>query len=206
KMFWDEQNRLLAVIDDGSRVSHYVYDHAGERTFKAYGDVSEINIGGENIYRVLDIHKYIMYPSGNMVVNIERNEATKHYYINDKRFASRIVPIDKWMKKTGGAGMHGLSATTDADSPDIDMSMIVENTDIDSEENISYAAMSIGNSDSNCAAQLQTILQIYGSDINKQHCWAVISHMALTMSPCDALEAANAYVCQDLDPVTGEPI
>src|SRR5690606_27806496 len=93
KMFWDEQNRLLAVIDDGSRVSHYVYDHAGERTFKAYGDVSEINIGGNNIYQVLDVYRYTMYPSGNMVVNIERREATKHYYINEKRFASRIVPI-----------------------------------------------------------------------------------------------------------------
>ncbi|WP_277632434.1 SpvB/TcaC N-terminal domain-containing protein, partial [Avrilella dinanensis] len=199
RMFWDEQNRLLAVIDDSSRVSHYVYDHAGERTFKAYGDVSEINIGGNNIYQVLDVHKYTMYPSGNMVVNIERGEATKHYYINEKRFASRIVPVDAWIKP--GNMTQGMMTERVAD-----MSMIVDNTDIDSEEDIVYAAMSIGNPGSNCTAQLQTLINNYTGIPTRVHCVQYIQNLMSTMSPCDALVAANEYVCVDIDPVTGEPV
>src|SRR5690606_28525784 len=129
---------------------------------------------------------------------------TKHYYINEKRFASRIVPIDQWIEPgnmTQGMMTQGMMTERDAD-----MSMIVENTDIDSEEDIVYAAMSIGNPDSNCTAQLQTMINNYTGIPTRVHCVQYIQNLMSTMSPCDALVAANEYVCVDIDPVTGEVI
>src|SRR5690606_14483433 len=40
----------------------------------------------------------------------------------------------------------------------------------------------------------------------REHCAQYIQNLMSTMSPCDALVAANEYVCVDIDPVTGEVI
>src|SRR5690606_26706820 len=90
-MHWDVQDRLSAVVDDRLQVSHYVYDYSGERTYKAVGDITTINIGGQSIYDVLDFNNYTLYPSGYIVVDPGKNEYSKHYYINGKRFVSRVL-------------------------------------------------------------------------------------------------------------------
>ncbi|WP_372472561.1 hypothetical protein AB4865_07005 [Capnocytophaga sp. ARDL2] len=50
---WDEQNRLLSVVDNGGQqISHYVYDHTGERTFKSEQGLSLANVSGQQAYQV----------------------------------------------------------------------------------------------------------------------------------------------------------
>lgn len=101
EFLWDEQNRLLAV-NDADRISHYVYDHIGERTFKSEGNISYANIAGQNIYQVEDIYNYLIYPSGFLVVDFSKKEYTKHYYSNGKKIASRIDDIDGHFEQTNG--------------------------------------------------------------------------------------------------------
>nr|WP_317632024.1 RHS repeat-associated core domain-containing protein [uncultured Flavobacterium sp.] len=86
-MYWDEQNRLLGVYNDGNLSNHF-YDDAGERKLKAV--VSQVNISenGEVTSNSYSTIGYNYYPSGNFVVTPKNY--TKHYYMGSKRIASRI--------------------------------------------------------------------------------------------------------------------
>ena len=46
KLIWDEENRLLAVDDNGF-VSNYWYDTDGERTVKTSGESDRVYVNGE---------------------------------------------------------------------------------------------------------------------------------------------------------------
>jgi len=211
EMIWDEQNRLMAVIDEGQKVSHYVYDHSGERTFKSEGSITQVNIGGQNIYSALNFDDYIVYPSGYMAVNQGRNQASKHYYINNKRFASRLVKLEGWVypqAQATGFSSAGKDTVQNAAADSAGINDVMKK----STTGIAYNTYStaVGNTPANCTAQLQTLLNLYDTT-DTQHCRNYIQQAMNTMTPCDALVLVNQYVCipyppgTPIDPETGLP-
>ena len=105
RLCWDEQNRLQGVIDE-NYLSYYLYDAAGDRTYKLTGKVELQNISGE--WRdFFKLYNTTLYASPYVVATDKGY--TKHYYAESERIASRI----------GGGRLH------DLDQP------IVENTIID---------------------------------------------------------------------------
>jgi len=195
-MLWDEQNRLTAVIDDDKKISHYVYDHSGERTFKSEGSVSEVSIAGENIYRVLDFNQYLLYPSGYMVVNPARDQITKHYYINGKRFASRLGRIGKWMDDTTNK-RRTLSSESGDTNTAADFNQLAQANGL----NLPYAtySISVGNSAANCISQLQSLLNLYNTPTT-QHCRNYIQSAMNNLPACEALVLVNNYICSPVTP------
>ena len=105
RLCWDEQNRLQGVIDE-NYLSYYLYDAAGDRTYKLTGKVELQNISGE--WRdFFKLYNTTLYASPYVVATDKGY--TKHYYAESERIASRI----------GGGRLQ------DLDQP------IVENTIID---------------------------------------------------------------------------
>ena len=195
QMVWDEQNRLQAVIDNDDRISHYVYDHAGERTFKSEGNITNVNIAGQNIYSVLNFNDYVIYPSGNIVVTPGKNEYSKHYYINSKRFVSRLGVLNNTFT---GTANNLVSAPESADKEGTANSALSLPVAVN---NVTYS-INIGNDPQNCEAQLNAILTFYQANNNPpshsiQHCinaiTAIINNPSITK--CQALVQVNNYVC-----------
>lgn len=197
KMIWDEQNRLMAVIDNGDRINHYLYDHAGERTFKSEGTVSYVNIGGQNIYSVLDFREYLLYPSGYIVVNLNKNEYSKHYYINGKRFVSRIDNnAAQFIPHSARGNEDALGAPLKQQSDGLDLSSLV------GVQNITYS-IDIGNSEADCLAQINAIKAIFMAnnnppDLSLQHCIDYINELINNpnLTKCEALVLLNQYQCE----------
>lgn len=92
---WDEQNRLLGVKDDEQRLSYYLYDANGDRTYKFTGDYTAQNQSGQ-WYHFYQLDKGTLYASPYLVSN--EKGYTKHYYAETERIASRI----------GGGGLEDL--------------------------------------------------------------------------------------------------
>jgi len=207
-MVWDQQNRLLAVVDDSSKVSHYIYDHSGERTFKSVGAITQVNIGGAAIHQVLDFNDYMVYPSGYVVVDSGKDEYSKHYYINGKRFVSRLER-DASVFLNGPLGRQASAesvADTAADSNaveplDLSSMMGVQNT---------IMGFTIGNTEPDCMLQVQNIVNAYNNLNNNtggsiQNCYDEIKAIRDRIgtngyTACDALVEINAYVCTPVTP------
>ena len=201
-MSWDTQNRLSAVIDNDSQVSHYVYDHAGERTFKAVGDINTINIGGGTIYSVADFNQYTLYPSGYMVVDPVKDEYSKHYYINGKRFASRLLPDPGQFQYTGKPGVLANNQQGMANNEGVGLNKVLN------VQNITYS-INIGNDPANCLQQIEDIYDIFEAAntaplFPTQHCLDFIDELKDKVADnlnypnygyCDALVELNAYTC-----------
>ncbi|WP_245725300.1 RHS repeat-associated core domain-containing protein [Paenimyroides marinum] len=201
EMIWDQQNRLLAVVDDNARVSHYIYDHAGERTFKAVGTVATVSIGGQDIYSVLDFDQYTLYPSGYMVVEPAKGEYSKHYYINGKRFVSRLENnIDQFAVGTGAKGAYATTAaeTTATENTGMDLAGMV------GAQNTIYSIETPGNDPDDCQQQLDDIVTQYqNGGATVAHCLNAIQEIIDRYgadSPCEALVEVNQYVCTEVDP------
>jgi len=211
-MVWDQQNRLLAVVDDNTKVSHYIYDHAGERTFKSVGAITQVNIGGAAIHQVLDFNDYMVYPSGYIVVDPGKDEYSKHYYINGKRFASRLE-IEASVFLNGPLGRQASEesvADTAADSN------AVEPLDLSSMMGVQNTVMgfTIGNTESDCIVQVNNIVTAYQNLNNNtggsiQNCVTAITEIknkigtyvnGVLFTACDALVEINAYVCTPVTP------
>src|SRR5690606_22330225 len=194
EMVWDQQNRLLAVVDDKTSVNHYIYDHAGERTFKSIGAVTQVNIGGAAIHQVLDFNNYLVYPSGYVVVDPGKDEYSKHYYINGKRFASRLESdVERYLNAPAA---KGVAATTEenGNTPGMDFNGMlgVQNT---------IMGFTIGNTQSDCQTQVNSIVTAYVNMNNAtggsiQHCVNAINAIknkigtsvnGKTFTACDAL-------------------
>ena len=92
---WDEQNRLLGVKDDKQRLSYYLYDANGDRTYKFTGEYAVQNQSGQWHYYYL-LNCPTLYASPYLVTN--KKGYTKHYYAESERIASRI----------GGGGLQDL--------------------------------------------------------------------------------------------------
>ena len=88
KYRWDEDNRLMVLSDNG-KTSRYTYNAAGERIMKSYGTMEGVYINGAP--QGITFHEtdnFTLYPAS--IISINKNRFTKHYFIGDKRIASRI--------------------------------------------------------------------------------------------------------------------
>ena len=112
EMYWDEDNRLMVLSDNG-KTSRYTYNASGERIMKSYGTMKGVYINGAPqgitltdvdfrlhqdkmsklfcAWFALKFHEtdnFTLYPAS--IISINKNRFTKHYFIGDKRIASRI--------------------------------------------------------------------------------------------------------------------
>ena len=88
EMYWDEDNRLMVLSDNG-KTSRYTYNAAGERIMKSYGTMEGVYINGAP--QGITFHEtdnFTLYPAS--IISINKNRFTKHYFVGDKRIASRI--------------------------------------------------------------------------------------------------------------------
>ena len=87
-MYWDEDNRLMVLSDNG-KTSRYTYNAAGERIVKSHGDLEGVYVNGAP--QGLTFHEtedYTIYPAP--IITVTKNRFTKHYFIGDKRIASKL--------------------------------------------------------------------------------------------------------------------
>ena len=87
-MAWDEENRLMALSDNG-KTSRYTYNAAGERIVKSHGYLEGVYVNGAP--QGLTFHEtedYTIYPAP--ILSVTRQRFTKHYFIGDRRVASKI--------------------------------------------------------------------------------------------------------------------
>ena len=88
EMYWDEDNHLMVLSDNG-KTSRYTYNAAGERIIKSFGTMEGVYINGAP--QGITFHEtdnFTLYPAS--IISINKNRFTKHYFIGDKRVASRI--------------------------------------------------------------------------------------------------------------------
>ena len=88
RMYWDEDNRLMVLSDNG-KTSRYTYNAAGERIIKSHGDLEGVYINGAP--QGITFHEtedYTIYPAP--IITVTKNRFTKHYFIGDKRVASKL--------------------------------------------------------------------------------------------------------------------
>ncbi|MBO7627015.1 MAG: type IV secretion protein Rhs, partial [Paludibacteraceae bacterium] len=89
---WDEENRLLAVNNNGS-VSCYFYDAAGERTVKLTSESEMVHVNGKKVGGNDNICKFTAYVSPYFVVS-NGGAYTKHIYAANQRIASKLGNVD----------------------------------------------------------------------------------------------------------------
>ena len=88
EMYWDEDNRLMVLSDNG-KTSRYTYNHAGERVVKSHGDLEGVYINGAPQGITFHEHdEFTLYPAS--IISVNKNRFTKHYFIGDKRIASKL--------------------------------------------------------------------------------------------------------------------
>ena len=88
EMYWDEDNRLMVLSDNG-KTSRYTYNAAGERIMKSYGTMEGVYINGAP--QGITFHEtdnFTLYPAS--ILSVNKNRFTKHYFIGERRIASRI--------------------------------------------------------------------------------------------------------------------
>ena len=88
KMYWDEDNRLMVLSDNG-KTSRYTYNAGGERIIKSHGDLEGVYINGAP--QGITFHEtedYTIYPAP--IITVTKNRFTKHYFIGNKRIASKL--------------------------------------------------------------------------------------------------------------------
>ena len=88
RMAWDEENRLMA-LSDNVKTSRYTYNAAGERIVKSHGYLEGVYVNGAP--QGLTFHEtedYTIYPAP--ILSVTRRRFTKHYFIGDRRIASKI--------------------------------------------------------------------------------------------------------------------
>ena len=87
-MYWDEDNRLMVLSDNG-KTCRYTYNAGGERIIKSHGDLEGVYINGAP--QGITFHEtedYTIYPAP--MITVTKNRFTKHYFIGDKRVASKL--------------------------------------------------------------------------------------------------------------------
>ena len=88
KFRWDEENRLMAISQDGY-VSNYWYDGDGERVIKEHGGNQAVFVNSEQDGVLTDTRQFTVYPSAYLTVH-NGSWYTKHIYIGSERIASRM--------------------------------------------------------------------------------------------------------------------
>ena len=88
KFRWDEENRLMAISQDGY-VSNYWYDGDGERVIKEHGGNQAVFVNSEQDGVLTDTRQFTIYPSAYLTVH-NGSWYTKHIYIGSERISSRM--------------------------------------------------------------------------------------------------------------------
>ena len=88
KYRWDEENRLLAVDENGF-VSNYWYDADGERTVKTSGENEAIYVNSEFSGGNTGTARFSLYVSPYLVAG-QGGKYTKHIYIGSQRIVSKL--------------------------------------------------------------------------------------------------------------------
>ena len=112
KLIWDEENRLLAVDDNGF-VSNYWYDADGERTVKTSGESDQVYVNGVFSGGSTNTAKFSLYVSPYLVAN-QGGRYTKHIYAGSQRIVSKVGDFasygsDPRRIEYAGANTDGLS-------------------------------------------------------------------------------------------------
>ena len=95
QLHWDEENRLLAINDNGY-VSSYFYDANGERTVKMSAGMEELYINGSSAGDEKEFDaKFVAYVSPYLVLK-NGGEYTKHIYAGKERIASKIGDFESF--------------------------------------------------------------------------------------------------------------
>ncbi len=89
KLLWDEENRLLALSDNGF-VSNYWYDAAGERTVKESGDGEGVSVNGVLSAGRTGTTNFTAYISPYTVIG-NGGQMSKHIYIGSQRIISKLM-------------------------------------------------------------------------------------------------------------------
>jgi RHS repeat-associated protein len=92
KLLWDEENRLLALSDNGF-VSNYWYDAAGERTVKESGVGQGVSVNGLLSGGITGTTNFTAYISPYLVLN-NGGYYTKHIYMGSQRIVSKLGSSD----------------------------------------------------------------------------------------------------------------
>lgn len=88
KLIWDEENRLLAVDENGF-VSNYWYDANGERSVKTSGENEAIYVNSEFSGGNTGTARFLLYVSPYLVAG-QGGKYTKHIYIGSQRIVSKL--------------------------------------------------------------------------------------------------------------------
>ena len=88
KLLWDEENRLLAINDNGF-VSNYWYDADGERAVKMSAENEGVYVNGVQAAGKMSNAKFTAYINPYMVVN-SGGWYSKHIYMGSQRIASKM--------------------------------------------------------------------------------------------------------------------
>ncbi len=94
KLLWDEENRLLA-LDDNGFVSRYWYDAGGERVIKESGDGEGIYVNNVFSGGRTETGNFTAYINPYLVVS-PGGSYTKHIYIGNQRIVSKLGDLDSY--------------------------------------------------------------------------------------------------------------
>ena len=94
KLRWDQENRLLAINDNGY-VSNYVYDATGQRVIKTGGESEQVYINSQYSGGSTQTSDFTAYINPYIVVS-PNGRYTKHYYIGSQRIVSKLGDMESF--------------------------------------------------------------------------------------------------------------
>ncbi|WP_294211273.1 RHS repeat-associated core domain-containing protein [uncultured Chryseobacterium sp.] len=103
-LFWDEQNRLKAVVTQNQYFNHYVYDAYGERILKNDAVSKKMYVNGNDPANTTQMGAYIYYPNGYLVLS--EKSMSKHYYMGGQRIATRVSQVPSHRFKINVNGIY----------------------------------------------------------------------------------------------------
>jgi RHS repeat-associated protein len=103
-LFWDEQNRLKAVVTQKQNLNYYVYDAGGERILKNDAVSKKLYVNGNNPDETTQMGPFIYYPNGYLVLSDKT--MSKHYYMGSQRIATRVSQVPSHRFKINLAGEY----------------------------------------------------------------------------------------------------
>ena len=113
KFRWDEENRLLAISQNGY-VSNYWYDADGERVVKEHGGNGAVFVNSERSGAMTDTRQFTVYPSSYLSVH-DGGWYTNHIYIGSERIASRLGTMDDGLSSYDGNDLAGSGVAVSVD-------------------------------------------------------------------------------------------
>ena len=113
KFRWDEENRLLAISQNGY-VSNYWYDADGERVVKEHGVNGAVFVNSERSGAMTDTRQFTVYPSAYLSVH-DGGRYTNHIYIGSERIASRLGTMDDGLSSYDGNDLAGSGVAVSVD-------------------------------------------------------------------------------------------